>query len=74
MSYRSRVQEFEADRYAIDHVKDPESLISALKKLAKENLTNLTPHWLIVFMSYSHPPMLERIQAIRSYAANSLKK
>ena len=38
----------------------PNSLISGLKKLSKENLSNLTPHWLNVFLNYTHPPVLER--------------
>ena len=45
--------------------KKPLSMIAALKKLSVENLSNLTPHPLKVFLSYSHPPVLERIRAIR---------
>jgi hypothetical protein len=40
-------------------------LIEALKKLSMDNLSNLTPHPLKVFLSYSHPPVLDRIQALR---------
>ena len=40
-------------------------MIEALKKLCVENLVNLTPHRLKVLLSYSHPPVLERIEAIR---------
>jgi STE24 endopeptidase len=36
-----------------------------LKKLTVDNLSNLTPHPLKVFLSYEHPPVLERIRAIR---------
>jgi len=43
----------------------PTDLISALKKLSVDSLSNLTPHPLKVFLEYSHPPVLERIKALR---------
>lgn len=61
----SRKYEYEADRYAAVTYKKPESMINALKKLSVDNLSNLTPHPLKVFMEYSHPPVLERVNAIR---------
>ena len=45
----------------------PEKLITSLKKMSKENLSNLTPHWLNVMLNYSHPPVLERIKALKSF-------
>jgi STE24 endopeptidase len=62
----SRRQEYAADAYAVETAGRPEAMISGLKKLSVENLSNLTPHPLKVFLSYSHPPVLERINAIRS--------
>ena len=62
----SRKHEFEADAYAVTTTNQPESLISGLKKLSVDNLSNLTPHPLKVFLDYSHPPVLQRIQAIKS--------
>jgi len=62
----SRKHEYEADSYAVGTYRKPESMISALKKLTVDNLSNLTPHPLKVFLSYSHPPVLERIDSIRS--------
>ena len=41
-------------------------MISALKKLAVDNLSNLSPHPLKVLLRYSHPPVLDRIKAIRT--------
>jgi STE24 endopeptidase len=38
-----------------------------LKKLSATNLSNLTPHPFFVFLNYSHPPLLQRIQAIQAF-------
>jgi STE24 endopeptidase len=65
MQIFSRKNEYEADRFAADTIEDPESMINALKKLSVHNLSNLTPHPLYVFLNYSHPPILQRIKAIR---------
>ena len=61
----SRAHEFEADGYAAKTTGTPEVLVQALKKLSLANLSNLTPHPAMVFLSYSHPPVLERIKALR---------
>ncbi|VGO14595.1 Protease HtpX [Pontiella desulfatans] len=61
----SRKHEFEADAYAAETTQAPGKMISALKKLSVDNLSNLTPHPLKVFLEYSHPPVLERIKALR---------
>ena len=66
MNLWSRKHEFEADHFAKVHQETPEHLISALKKLSAQNLSNLTPHPLLVFLEYSHPPVLQRIDALRS--------
>jgi STE24 endopeptidase len=61
----SRKHEFQADKYAAQTYKKPAAMISALKKLTVDNLSNLTPHPLKVFISYSHPPVLERIRTLQ---------
>jgi STE24 endopeptidase len=61
----SRKHEYAADAYAVVTYGKPESMISGLKKLTVDNLSNLTPHPLKVFLDYSHPPVLKRIEAIR---------
>jgi STE24 endopeptidase len=64
----SRRHEFEADDFAARTVKSPAPLITALKKLSVDNLSNLTPNPAKVFLQYSHPPVLERIQRLRRFA------
>ena len=61
----SRKCEYEADAYAVTTYKKPQAMIDALKKLSVDNLSNLTPHKFKVFLEYSHPPVLERIKAIK---------
>jgi len=64
MNYFSRVFEYQADNYA-KNTFNAESLITSLKKLSKNSLSNLTPHHAYVFMHYSHPTLLERIKNLR---------
>lgn len=61
----SRRHEYQADRYAREKC-NGEDLISSLKVLSKNNLSNLTPHPAYVFFHYSHPPLLQRIRALRA--------
>ena len=60
----SRKNEYEADRFAAGTIEEPQALVEALKKLSAGNLSNLTPHPFYVFLNYSHPPLLQRVQAI----------
>ncbi|WP_296381682.1 M48 family metallopeptidase [Winogradskyella sp.] len=64
MNYVSRVFEYQADDYAKNTYK-AEPLITSLKKLSKNSLSNLTPHKAYVFMHYSHPTLLERIRNLK---------
>ncbi|KXX69744.1 MULTISPECIES: M48 family metallopeptidase [unclassified Flammeovirga] len=59
----SRKNEFEADAYAKD-TSSSEALIDALKKLSVDSLSNLTPDPNYVKMHYSHPPLLQRMEAM----------
>jgi STE24 endopeptidase len=65
----SRKNEYQADEYSVKTYKKPYAMILALKKLSVDNLSNLTPHPFKVFLSYSHPPVLERIKLIRKLAS-----
>jgi len=62
----SRRFEREADRFAFSLSGNNKSMISALIKLSKDNLSNLHPHPLYAAFYYSHPPMVQRIEHIRN--------
>lgn len=64
-SFLSRMHEYQADRFAVTTTGLGEALADGLKRLTVDNLGNLTPHPLKVLLEYSHPPVLQRIQAIR---------
>ncbi len=57
----SRKFEREADDFALDLMRTGEPMTSALKRLAADNLANLSPHPLYAWFYYSHPPLVERI-------------
>jgi len=63
VNYYSRKNEYEADRFAAQFGLG-EALISALKKISVQSLSNLNPHPLVVFWYYSHPTLLQRIEKI----------
>lgn len=69
MNMLSRKHEYEADRFAAMSIEHAETLIEALKKLAAHNLSHLTPHPFYTFLNHSHPPLLDRIRAIRALSA-----
>jgi len=66
-NWYSRKNEKVADIYSYELTGNKESMISALVKLSKDNLSNLHPHPLYALFHYSHPPVLERIRNIRNY-------
>jgi len=65
MNVFSRKNEYEADAFAAKYF-DANELASALKKLSVKNLSNLQPHPAYVFFHYSHPTLLQRLQALNS--------
>lgn len=65
MNYLSRKFEYQADNFARDTYNGA-PLISGLKKLSKNNLSNLSPHPAYVFVHYSHPPLAKRIHNLES--------
>lgn len=62
----SRKHEYEADAYASSSTGNAKYLISSLKKLSTSNLSRLIPSKLDVIFNYSHPPLIERIDALNS--------
>ncbi|HWR00725.1 MAG TPA: M48 family metallopeptidase [Chlorobaculum sp.] len=68
MQMLSRRNEYEADRFAVATYSHGRMLSVALKKLSRQNLSNLTPHPFNVFLNYSHPPVLQRIRRIEEAA------
>ena len=64
----SRRFEYQADAYAAAVMREPDSLIGALRKLQEKNLSNLTPHPLYSGFHYSHPTVLERERPLRRAA------
>lgn len=60
----SRRAEYRADAHAVREGCG-EALISALKKLARQNYSDLSPSPLLVALTYSHPTLAQRIEAIR---------
>ena len=64
MSMLSRKNEFEADAYAKETF-DGHALSNALKRLSVDSLSNLYPHPIYVFFHYSHPPLLQRLDALK---------
>lgn len=63
-SLMSRTFEFEADAFAVKTTGSSAHLIEALKKLSKDNLSNLNPHSWKVWLEYSHPPIVSRLKAL----------
>jgi len=63
MTIFSRRNEYQADAFAARHA-DAVALQSALKKISANALSNPTPHPWFVFFNYSHPPLLERLEAL----------
>lgn len=63
MNWLSRKNEFEADEFAKQTFAG-EPLAEALKTLSVKTLSNINPHPWYVFVNYSHPPLLERLEKL----------
>ncbi|MCE5182257.1 MAG: M48 family metallopeptidase [Betaproteobacteria bacterium] len=70
MSFYSRRNEFEADRYASQNAR-AEDLIKALVKLYNDNAATLTPDPLHSAFYDSHPPAAIRIAQLQKFSAEN---
>jgi len=61
----SRRREFAADAYATNKMGSPDALVSALEKLADQNLSNKEPSAWVEFLLHSHPSISRRIDRAR---------
>ncbi len=64
MNLFSRKNEYEADAFAAGNY-EGKALSSALIKLSVKSLSNLRPHPAYVFVHYSHPTLLQRLEALK---------
>ena len=68
-NYMSRAFERRADSLAFEKGYGDE-LITALRKLHKDSLSDMNPHPTVVKLTYNHPPLHERIELIESKKVN----
>jgi STE24 endopeptidase len=65
----SRHIEAAADRAAIENTRDPDTAVQVEVSLARSNLSDLEPNPGVVWLFYSHPPTLDRIQIALDWKA-----
>jgi len=61
----SRHHEFEADAYAANATGDGAALGEALKKMTADHLSHPAPSALRVWLDYSHPPLIQRLESLQ---------
>jgi STE24 endopeptidase len=66
----SRFTERQADLYCWKSVSDVTPYISAMEKLARQNLSESHPSRLVELLFHSHPPISKRIAAAEAWAKN----
>ncbi|MGO4888516.1 M48 family metallopeptidase [Anaerobacillus sp. MEB173] len=68
MNMISREYEYEADRYAIELTEDVDAAVGAFQQLAVQSLSDVNPPGIVKVFRYTHPPMIERITYLQSFA------
>jgi len=63
----SRMFERKADRFALALTRNPAAFISAMRRLAAQNLAEEQPSVLVQWLFHSHPPVRERIEAAQAF-------
>jgi STE24 endopeptidase len=66
----SRANERSADRFALELTRNPAAFVSAMKRLAAQNLAEEHPSKIVQILFYSHPPIRERIAAAQAFRAS----
>ena len=70
----SRSHERRADRYALDMTRNVEAFVTAIKRLAAQNLAEDRPSRLVEVLFYTHPPTAARIGAARKWKSEKVEK
>jgi STE24 endopeptidase len=65
----SRAFERDADRFALDLTRNPSAFISAMRRLAAQNLAEEHPSRIVQWLFYSHPPVRDRIAEAQAFKA-----
>ncbi|MGE5245924.1 MAG: M48 family metallopeptidase [Betaproteobacteria bacterium] len=63
----SRAFERSADRFALALTRNPGAFVSAMRRLAAQNLAEEHPSRAVQWLFYSHPPIRERIAAAEAF-------
>ena len=66
----SRAYERNADRFALELTRNPTAFVSAMRRLAAQNLAEEEPSRLVEWLFYSHPPIRDRIAAAQAFNKN----
>jgi len=67
----SRAHERRADRYALDLTGNPTAFISAMRRLAAQNLAEERPSLLVRLLFSTHPPTSARIEAAKRWSTRN---
>jgi len=67
----SRAHERRADRYALEMTGNASAFVSAMKRIAVQNLAEERPSRLVEILFYSHPPIAARLEAARAWGSSS---
>lgn len=68
----SRSLEKEADLFALDATASAQDFINCMKKLARQNLADPDPPFLIEFLLYDHPSISKRIRSAETWQKKSV--
>jgi STE24 endopeptidase len=70
----SRSHERRADRYALEMTRNVDAFVSAMKRLAAQNLAEERPSRVVEVLFYTHPPTAARISAARTWKGGKMEE